>query len=336
MPRRAIVLSDTHLGSERADVASLCAFLGSLEPTASRLRLILAGDIVDLWRATDEAAAEAARPVFRIVRELVDDGAIVDWVIGNHDHHLLRSLDGEGSPVLDLLPQGVRFHRPFRRLVQNGRAFVITHGDVYDFYWLPLERMGPLSWVLSPRDIESFYDWTYDLDKDLVSTFDRLGTRGLLLAWIAETWRELWEALRLKAAQDPAFAEETVHQRAAAASAMSAAFDVDPVDVARTLARLELREIWERTDDALRWRRMGYVSPHPSRVNRRRFAGRDEIVTGHFHDARHGGGDGWAVSDCGSWWEGPGEGGSYVEIVDGESRLHHFTTSSRARHDIAT
>ena len=59
------------------------------------------------------------------------------------------------------------------RLVQRGRVFVITHGDVYDFLHIPLEGTGPLSWVLGPRDVYGFYDWVYRLDKELVAAFDR-------------------------------------------------------------------------------------------------------------------------------------------------------------------
>ena len=317
MPRTAIVLSDTHLGTERADAASLDAFLRTLEPVSSRLRLILAGDMVDLWRASDEDAAEASRPVFETLAGLMEGGALVDWVVGNHDHHLLRSLEGDGSPVLDLLPDAVRFHHPHRRLVQRGRVFLVTHGDVYDFLYLPLERFGPLSWVLGPRDVYGFYDWVYGLDKESVAAFDRLGTRGLLLLWIAETWRELWQALAGATLEEAA-------GRAVMASRMSEAFRLDPRDVSRTVARLGLPEIWERTATALRWPRMPYVSPHPSRVSRRRFAGYHEIVCGHFHEARQGSGEGWAVTDAGAWWSGPGAGGTYVEVADGVSSVRRF------------
>jgi UDP-2,3-diacylglucosamine pyrophosphatase LpxH len=320
MPRTVIVLSDTHLGTPQADPSGLADFLRSLVSPASRLRVVLNGDIVDLWRATDEECATAGAPVFEALRDLTSNGATVDWVLGNHDHHLLRALEHGGSPVLDALPDGVRFHHPFRRLVQGGRVFLVTHGDLYDFLHVPLEEMGPLSWVLSPPDVYGFYDWVYGLDKELVAAFDREGTRGLLMAWIAETWREVWEALRGSTAMPAADASVA----SAAATAMSQALPADPADFVRALARLPLSEVWDRTDDALSWRRMRYVSPHPTRVSRRRFAGRHEVVTGHFHDARQHVGEDWAVTDDGAWWSGPGEGGTFVEIVDGVSTLKRW------------
>ncbi|GAB4279447.1 MAG: hypothetical protein Kow0056_12600 [Coriobacteriia bacterium] len=324
MPRRAVIMSDTHLGTTRSDSRAVNSFLRSLEAEASRLRLILAGDIVDLWRADDTEVVASCPEFFDAVRGLADSGAIIDWVIGNHDHHLLRALQGDGSPVLDALPRSIRFHRPFRRLVHHGRVFVITHGDVYDFFWLPLQGLPPLSWVLEPADVEEFYDWVYLLDKGLVRSFDRYGTRGLLLAWVSQRWRDLWGWMSARADESSSFDEETLESRAAAARSMSEALSFDPVSLARALARLELETIWERTDDALRWRRMRYYSPFPSRVGRRRFAGRHEVVTGHFHDPRQGTGAGWRVTDCGSWWEGPGKGGTYVEVVDGVARLRRY------------
>jgi UDP-2,3-diacylglucosamine pyrophosphatase LpxH len=321
--RTAIILSDTHLGTERADPDGLRTFLTSLGPRASRLRLILNRDIVDLWRATDEEAARASSGVFAALGDLMDDGAVVDWVIGNHDHHLLRSLDGEGSPVLGSLPRGVRFHHPHRRLVQRGRVFLITHGDIYDFLYLPLEQSGPLSWALDPTDVYDFYDWVYTLDKDLVSAFDRLGTRGLLLAWLAERWREVWTALSGATPTAPSPAWDTSVQ-AATATQMTRTFSLDPVEVVRTAARLDLDEVWARTAIALAWKGIRYVTPHPRRATRRRFRGYHEVVTGHFHDPRQGCGPGWAVADAGSWWDGPGNGGTYIEIADGISELRRW------------
>lgn len=325
MSRAVVVLSDTHLGTDKADPAGLEAFLSSLAPRAPRLRLVLNGDIVDLWRTTEARAARASRGVFAALAELLGRGAYVDWVIGNHDHHLLRSLDARAagdesrgaSPVLDAIPVGVRFHHPYRRLVVDGRVFVITHGDVYDFLYMPLEDAGPLGWVLSPRDIYSFYDWVYGLDKKVVAGFDRVATRALVSRWLLDRWSRVWGALDASKKAPPA-------DRSLVAHSAADALGREPNRVALDLTRLPLEEVWGRNRQVLRWRGARYLSPHPSSQSRRRFGGYDHLIVGHFHAPRNESGRGWAVTDDGSWWHGPTKGGTYVEIERGAVTLRKY------------
>jgi UDP-2,3-diacylglucosamine pyrophosphatase LpxH len=323
MPRVAVVVSDTHLGTERADPDGLCAFLASLDDEADRLRLILNGDIVDLWRASDRDALRASRGMLDAVTGLIDRGAVVDWVIGNHDHHLLVALGDPGSALARATPAGVRFHHPFRRLVHGERVFVITHGDVCDFLYLPLEASGPLSWALDPDDVFGFYEWVHSLDDELVAAFDREGTRGLLLAWLAGVWSSLWGMLAPDAERGERRPVMTAASSAVAAR-MAETLSQDPAELVKGMARLGLHDVWERVGVALGWTELPMTSPHPTRVTRRRFRGYDEIVCGHFHEPRQHIGEDWAVTDGGSWWHGPGRGGTYVRIADGLSTIERY------------
>jgi len=319
MARVAVILSDTHLGTSGADPGGLEAFLRSQLPRASRLRLILNGDIVDLWRATEKQVLEGASGFFACLNDLTTEGATVDWVIGNHDHHLLRELDAGGSPILDALPKGIRFHRPCRRLVQDDRVFLITHGDVYDHLYIPLEQFGPLSWVLGPDQVYACYDWLYEMDKELISRFDREGIRGLVLAWFALLWKQVWE--RLTGESDVSIPPPVPQL---AVSMFQAVGGFDPAETIRQAAHMSLEEVWSRTPTVLGWKGMRWTTPHPRTVASRRFTGYDEIICGHFHEPRIGRGEDWAVTDDGSWWEQP-SGGTYVEISGGVSRLEHWS-----------
>lgn len=125
---RTVILSDCHIGSPEANVAHLNRFLLTLECD----RLILAGDIFDLW---DMSAEEIKRIYFPTIEKLRRMSAKmkIEYLLGNHDEGYL---DNPLIPLTEIpVIKECKFSLP------DGRVVGVVHGDEYDHmykkhYWL--------------------------------------------------------------------------------------------------------------------------------------------------------------------------------------------------------
>ena len=84
--------SDFHIGYERSNYLKIEKFLNQVKDNADRL--ILCGDIFDLWRSTPEILINQ-EPYKSIYELLVSIGNIIPTTIvfGNHDYNLYKQLD---------------------------------------------------------------------------------------------------------------------------------------------------------------------------------------------------------------------------------------------------
>ena len=119
--RRAVFISDTHLGARHCHAAELARFLGSLRCE----RLYLVGDIVDLENM-------AKRPYWHVshsavIAELLaiaTRGTRVIFIPGNHDAPL-RRLAGQRIA-------GIEFALAAVHVGADGRRYRVSHGDEFD------------------------------------------------------------------------------------------------------------------------------------------------------------------------------------------------------------
>lgn len=158
--QRIVVLSDFHFGEggallAREDVVE--RLMGELRDLGDIDKLILLGDVWDLWRTGLTPAAEAGEAFFR---------ALASWggpresvlVVGNHDYHLdtfseerrqRRDLGWEEADERSMVlvegrsgERGVpcagglvlRLAYPFLSLVVQGRSVLLVHGHHLDFF----------------------------------------------------------------------------------------------------------------------------------------------------------------------------------------------------------
>ena len=137
--RRAVFVSDVHLGSKHCHAAEFADFLGGLRCR----RLYLVGDIVDLWwMAQRRAAWDAAHNrVVEALHALARDGTELVYVPGNHDRPV-RRFCGLVLPAMQVRRRTI--HTTF-----DGRRLLVTHGDDYD----AATHFGNLQ--------EKFGDWLY-------------------------------------------------------------------------------------------------------------------------------------------------------------------------------
>ncbi len=149
---RTVIISDAHLGDPAARVDEFLHFMA-----ASRAdRIILAGDIHDLWLMSAGKLRKKFEAELRVFRVLKTCGIRVEYVLGNHDEHYLK------DPVvpLDVLPVV-----PFAEVeLAPGRKLVVVHGHQFDrhladlhflyklgFYFKMFRRFAcPSKWRNSP------------------------------------------------------------------------------------------------------------------------------------------------------------------------------------------
>ena len=137
--RRAVFISDVHLGSRHCHAAELADFLGNLRCQ----RLYLVGDIVDLWWMVQRRArwGQAHNRVVEALHALRRAGTEIVYIPGNHDRPV-RTFCGLALPAMQVR----------RRVVHttlDGRRLLVVHGDDYD----NITHFGTLQ--------EKFGDWLY-------------------------------------------------------------------------------------------------------------------------------------------------------------------------------
>ena len=137
--KRAVFVSDVHLGSKHCHAAEFAEFLSGLRCR----RLYLVGDIVDLWwMAQRRASWDAAHNrVVENLHALARNGTELIYVPGNHDRPVRR--------FCGLMLPAMQVRRRAIHTTADGRRLLVTHGDDYD----GITHFGGLQ--------EQFGDWLY-------------------------------------------------------------------------------------------------------------------------------------------------------------------------------
>lgn len=143
--RRAVFVSDVHLGSKHCHAAELAEFLGTLRCD----RLYLVGDIVDLWWMMQRRARwdAAHNRVVEALHALRRAGTERICVPGNHDRPA-RRLCGLVLPRMQVRRRAIH-------TTADGRRLLVVHGDDYD-------AIKPLGWRglrALRRLFLSHFDW---------------------------------------------------------------------------------------------------------------------------------------------------------------------------------
>ena len=113
------VISDVHLGTYGCHADELIAYLSSIKPK----KLILNGDIVDIWQFSKRYFPPAHLRVIKKIISLASHGTEVYYITGNHDE-TLRKFAGSTVGNFNILNKLV--------LDIDGRKAWFFHGDVFD------------------------------------------------------------------------------------------------------------------------------------------------------------------------------------------------------------
>jgi UDP-2,3-diacylglucosamine pyrophosphatase LpxH len=114
-----VVISDTHLGTYGCHAKELLKYLKSIKPG----KLILNGDIIDIWQFKKNYWPEIHMKVLRRIIKFVTDGVPVYYLTGNHDE-MLRKFTDLHLGSFSLLNKMVVS-------LGNEKAWVF-HGDIFD------------------------------------------------------------------------------------------------------------------------------------------------------------------------------------------------------------
>lgn len=114
-----MVISDVHLGTYGCHADELVHYLRSIRPK----RLVLNGDIIDIWQFSKSYFPPAHMKVVKELMKHLSKGVEVYYVPGNHDE-MLRKFVGHRMGKLIIENKVV--------LEMDGRKTWIFHGDVFD------------------------------------------------------------------------------------------------------------------------------------------------------------------------------------------------------------
>ncbi|WP_340074192.1 UDP-2,3-diacylglucosamine diphosphatase [Leptobacterium sp. I13] len=114
-----VVISDVHLGTYGCHANELLAYLNSIEPK----KLILNGDIVDIWQFSKRYFPSSHLKVIKKIIDMAANGCEVIYVTGNHDE-LLRKFVETTIGNVSIVNKVV--------LPLDGKKAWIFHGDVFD------------------------------------------------------------------------------------------------------------------------------------------------------------------------------------------------------------
>ncbi|MCU0399223.1 MAG: UDP-2,3-diacylglucosamine diphosphatase [Cyclobacteriaceae bacterium] len=133
-----VILSDIHLGTYGCHAEELLRYLKTIKPK----RLILNGDIIDMWQFSKHYWPKAHMQVIKHITGLLTKGTRIIYLTGNHDE-MLRKFAGFKLDSFQIDNKLV--------LKLNGKRAWIFHGDVFDVtmkYSKWLAKMGALGYDL--------------------------------------------------------------------------------------------------------------------------------------------------------------------------------------------
>jgi UDP-2,3-diacylglucosamine pyrophosphatase LpxH len=114
-----VIISDTHLGTYGCHSEELLRYLKSIKPK----RLILNGDIIDIWQFSKSYWPKSHMQVVKHITGLIAKGTKITYLTGNHDE-MLRKFAGFRLSS---------FHIANKKVISlNGKSAWIFHGDVFD------------------------------------------------------------------------------------------------------------------------------------------------------------------------------------------------------------
>ena len=165
---RTLFISDVHLGFRGCQAELLLDFLRSVKTD----RLVLVGDIVDLWSLRRSfywppAHQQVVREILAIARR----GTEVIYVPGNHDEGF-RELCGGAF-------ESIAVRREFVHETSRGKRYLVVHGDEFDGN---VKFAGWLKWIG-----EQLYDFILWASRSVQDIRHRFGFGYWSLAnWIKD------------------------------------------------------------------------------------------------------------------------------------------------------
>lgn len=143
-----VIISDVHLGTYGCHAEELLRYLKSIKPQ----RLILNGDIIDMWQFSKRYWPKSHMQVVKHITGLLAKGTKIVYLTGNHDE-MLRKFAGFKLGSFQVKNKVI--------LRLGGKRAWIFHGDVFDVtmkYSKWLARLGAVGYDMLIL-INAFVNW---------------------------------------------------------------------------------------------------------------------------------------------------------------------------------
>lgn len=114
-----VIISDVHLGTYGCHAEELLSYLKTIQPK----KLILNGDIIDIWNFSKRYFPKAHMNVLRRILKMANNGVEVIYITGNHDDLLRKYTDLEFG--------NIKLVDKYILELGNKRAWIF-HGDIFD------------------------------------------------------------------------------------------------------------------------------------------------------------------------------------------------------------
>ncbi len=131
-----VIISDVHLGTYGCHSEELLRYLKTIKPK----RLILNGDIIDMWQFSKRYWPKSHMEIVKHITGLLAKGTKITYLTGNHDE-MLRKFAGFRLGSFQIENKKV--------LALNGKSAWIFHGDVFDVtmrYSKWIARLGAIGY----------------------------------------------------------------------------------------------------------------------------------------------------------------------------------------------
>jgi UDP-2,3-diacylglucosamine hydrolase len=139
-----VFVGDVHLDRDDADLPAFLAYLRRLAPTVSRI--VLMGDLFNLWIGAPELEQEHHREVIAAFRELRSRGTEVHYLEGNRDYRIARAHRGGAFDVVD--DAGLREDWGGRK-IWAAHGDLVNRKDVQYRAWRRVSRSTAAWWIYS-------------------------------------------------------------------------------------------------------------------------------------------------------------------------------------------
>lgn len=125
------VISDVHLGTYGCHAKHLLTYLNSISPK----KLILNGDIIDIWQFSKRYFPKSQLKVIKKIMSMAANDVEVIYITGNHDE-MLRKFSDTTIGNISIVDKAV--------LELNGKKAWFFHGDIFDISILNAKWLAKL------------------------------------------------------------------------------------------------------------------------------------------------------------------------------------------------